>query len=249
MDLEGYLDIITRRIFQTRYSSIRLTNEIAALLQDVNVQANFQLRTVLNKVATEPFREGLVEFADISTVEERLNESDSLAFDFQGMFNGWCRASFVWANKEEKTVMYMVRLIEKDKLIENQLRYKIENDSLTGFRNEEFGVNTIKQMLDNKKPGMFCLIEVDNFKEINDKYGNDIGDNILVEIADCIKESFKEGDVFIRRGGARFAIFSVDVKDKEDGRFIMKMLESMINVMTIIEEQITISSGVVFNRV
>lgn len=243
-----YVSLVLIDLKDDTYSSIKVSEQVERLMQSVNTQANFQLQTVMKNTASEDFHKELLEFVDLTTVEERLKGHDVISFDFKGRYNGWCRSSFRWGNEDKKTVLYMVRQIDSDKIIENELRYQLENDSLTGLRNESYGIKDIIKKLDAKVAGMFCVIEMDGFKTLNDKYGNATGDEIIFEVAKCIKESFKETDVMVRRGGARFAVFSVGINDKEDGRFIMKMLENKITEISVVEENISISVGVVFNR-
>jgi diguanylate cyclase (GGDEF)-like protein len=54
----------------------------------------------------------------------------------------------------------------------------------------------------------FCIIlfDIDNFKSVNDTYGHQVGDNILVEMAQRIKNSMRKSDTFARWGGEEFAI-------------------------------------------
>ena len=50
------------------------------------------------------------------------------------------------------------------------------------------------------------MIDLDNFKQINDRYGHPVGDEILVEFAQVVLSLLREGDVFARMGGEEFCI-------------------------------------------
>ena len=69
------------------------------------------------------------------------------------------------------------------------------------------------------------IIDLDNFKQINDKYGHNVGDQILIEYSKYLKGLFRTEDVFCRYGGEEFA-FSVSLKDKADAELIGQRLTS-----------------------
>lgn len=247
--IEEYIALVKIDVKNDTYEKMKSNPEVDRLLQQNNQQANFQLKTVLSAIIADGEVEELMDFLELSTILERLKNKKIIRYDFQGKYNGWCRAQFMSIDTDKSIVFFSVKQIEEDKNKENQLRFLTENDLLTGLHNETYGVQAVKKQIENRKEGMFCLIEIDDFKTINDQYGSQTGDKVISEIADCLKDSFNSQDILYRRGGARFAVFSKDVQDKQDGRFILKMLESQIAVMDIQNIKITISAGVAFYRV
>ncbi len=246
--LQDYIALVRIDVKNDTYEVIKVLDNVAKLLQETNEQATFQMKTVMEAVVKAEHLEEMLEFVDFSTLPERMKKTKKISLDFYGNFNGWCRAKIAWEDKENQTVLFSVVEIEDDKSKENQLRYLTENDILSGLHNEKFGVERLKKHLAMSDSGMFALVEVDHFKEINDGYGSIIGDQVIVEVANCIIECSREDDILYRRGGARFAIFAKNIKDRQDGRFIMKMLENRISVVQIEDLKITISSGVAFFR-
>lgn len=93
-------------------------------------------------------------------------------------------------------------------------------DPLTGLRNRRYFSATIegdvgqslRSHADNRDPHtrdlVFYLIDADNFKEVNDRYGHDVGDKVLVEMAQRISSSIRHSDVLVRWGGEEFLIVS-----------------------------------------
>jgi diguanylate cyclase (GGDEF)-like protein len=93
-------------------------------------------------------------------------------------------------------------------------------DPLTGLRNRRYFSATIEgdvsQALRAHSDGhdphtrdlVFYLIDADNFKEVNDRYGHDVGDKVLLEMAHRLSSSIRHSDVLVRWGGEEFMIVS-----------------------------------------
>jgi len=93
-------------------------------------------------------------------------------------------------------------------------------DPLTGLRNRRYFSATIeadvgqalRSHADNRdshsRDLVFYLIDADNFKEVNDRYGHDVGDKVLVEMAQRLSSSIRHSDVLVRWGGEEFLIVS-----------------------------------------
>lgn len=73
------------------------------------------------------------------------------------------------------------------------------------------------------KKGTAILIDLNNFKQLNDEYGHDFGDAILIEVGDILKKVFK-GDLIFRISGDEFHIFSSDSKIKEKMRSLNELV-------------------------
>ena len=90
-------------------------------------------------------------------------------------------------------------------------------DNLTGIFNKryftEYSNNFIEQARRHKKNCYLLIIDIDNFKKINDTYGHNIGDNVLIEIAARIKSRTRFSDLFARYGGEEFIILMTDTDD------------------------------------
>ena len=80
-------------------------------------------------------------------------------------------------------------------------------DPLTGVYNRTSYLSHVKSLLRNKtkKVGLLVL-DLDNFKQVNDQYGHVVGDNILVEMANVLRENVNKEGIVVRFGGDEFAI-------------------------------------------
>jgi len=83
------------------------------------------------------------------------------------------------------------------------------------FNRRAFEEHIEKHMLNKNIANAYIIIDVDNFKNVNDTYGHANGDIILKKISENLSKVFDEKDFIARIGGDEFAVFTVDIKDKE----------------------------------
>ena len=98
---------------------------------------------------------------------------------------------------------------------------------------------------------MFCLMDADKFKSINDNYGHGVGDKVLIEIANCLKKSFRDNDIVMRLGGDEFAAYAPTVLNEKTGQQIIDRFFyniDNINIPELEDRKICISMGVVFYK-
>lgn len=93
------------------------------------------------------------------------------------------------------------------------------NDSLTNIGNRRFFDQKLQEHITLSEryntPFSLMVLDIDYFKKINDRYGHDVGDTVLIEFAKLIKINLRDGDVFARIGGEEFAILlPLTTKDK-----------------------------------
>lgn len=91
-----------------------------------------------------------------------------------------------------------------------------ETDSLTGLNNRRFFIEEIEKFITISQNQILAvyMIDVDYFKQVNDKYGHLAGDEALMLIANAIKNAISEYDLLCRYGGEEFSVMSV-VENKE----------------------------------
>lgn len=89
-------------------------------------------------------------------------------------------------------------------------------DSLTGLFNRRECIRRIEEYIDkNSSMAAFLLIDVDNFKIINDTMGHAYGDSVLTELAVGLRTLFSNSDIIARLGGDEFVVFMTDIQKKE----------------------------------
>ncbi len=98
------------------------------------------------------------------------------------------------------------------------LKDKAETDLLTGLLNKISTEKYIQDYLEGEgkdKQAMFFLLDIDNFKKINDTMGHAFGDEVLATLGEKISTEFRATDIFGRIGGDEFVVFLKDIKTDE----------------------------------
>lgn len=132
----------------------------------------------------------------------------------------WCKvcasAQFDQTAKPCKAVGVLTD-IDASKREAQALQQKAERDELTNLYNKSTARGKIEEYLSQKPEGemaAFMIIDVDDFKGINDHYGHMFGDHVLEEIACNLRRLFRSNDIIARIGGDEFLIFMYPVHDK-----------------------------------
>ena len=129
----------------------------------------------------------------------------------------------------------MLSRIEKILQIED-LRKNLSNsakkDPLTGLYNRKFFEDDLAKYFISKNKGIFLLIDVDNFKTVNDMYGHVFGDNVLCKFSKIISNNVGPRDLAGRIGGDEFAVFlKGDYSDDEVNSYCDMILTCVHNEM------------------
>lgn len=131
------------------------------------------------------------------------------------------------------------------------LREKADRDSLTGLYNRSYAVEKINGMLQEFSPAPECvhacvLMDLDNFKKLNDTLGHQKGDQALQDVANILRQHFREYDIVCRLGGDEFLIFVQNIPRN----VIEKNIGSLLKKLTLTYEKeekkvcITVSAGI-----
>ncbi len=195
----------------------------------------------------------VMRFMDPATLDDRMEGVNSISQEFLDYKGRWMRIRFIAVEHDEKgrlsQVLFAFESIDEDRKRQETLKKISETDSMTGIRNRGSGEAEIKRLMAEGHNGMFCLMDADNFKAINDNFGHKTGDKVIIAIADAMTVSFRETDVVFRLGGDEFAAFSDGVCDIETGQNIINRFFENIRQIDIAElgdRQISISVGASF---
>lgn len=112
-------------------------------------------------------------------------------------------------NYKEKYIVVFTDIteIEKEKKLLEKMAYY---DPLTGIYNRKMFIDMLEHEKENKKRHgdrlALIMFDIDHFKNINDTYGHDVGDKVLIALANVVKQHLRVNDVFARWGGEEFMI-------------------------------------------
>lgn len=170
---------------------------------------------------------------DLDKYRAVLNEGDyideEIAFTDHDGDPVWCRyQSFVLFDEDHNPVRHVGRLLDTHEMAmrEVMLRRQAELDGLTGLFNRDAAMARIGAVLCTKgdRPCTLFLIDVDDFKQVNDNFGHPVGDRVLQEIAKFLRSTVRSDDLVVRLGGDEFAIFA-------EGLGYGKALDNILHVL------------------
>ena len=90
-------------------------------------------------------------------------------------------------------------------------------DPLTGILNRKGGQLRMEQQMQQTEQYLFLMLDLDNFKQVNDRYGHEEGDRALCTVAQLLQERFRKIDVVFRVGGDEFAVFCRELRRRGTG--------------------------------
>lgn len=114
-----------------------------------------------------------------------------------------------------------------------ELQALSETDRMTGLKDRVSGEQKVNELIRAGSGGMFLELDVDHFKEINDTYGHQTGDNVIHAVADAMRNTFRTNDIIMRLGGDEFGVFAVGIANREMGEGMIRRLFSRIDTMDI----------------
>ncbi|MCV6609155.1 MAG: EAL domain-containing protein, partial [Amphritea sp.] len=136
---------------------------------------------------------------------------------------------------------------------QNQLEHAAYHDRLTGLPNRGLLADRLHQAISQQQRREQILavvyIDLDGFKEINDQFGHDVGDQLLVTIAHRFREVLREGDTIARLGGDEFVAVLIDLNDKTAALPMLNRIQREITQPISVDDKVltvSASMGVTF---
>jgi diguanylate cyclase (GGDEF)-like protein len=115
-------------------------------------------------------------------------------------------------NWEGEPALEVVVVDVTDKVVaQKELAYRADHDSLTDLYNRDALYRWIKEHCQDVKSMGCLLIDIDNFKKVNDNYGHQVGDSVLKSLSSIIKNTVGEQGVVGRWGGEEFIVFATEI--------------------------------------
>lgn len=195
----------------------------------------------------------------LNTVREILKYQDEYVASYRVLDNGeihYYQFTYLPINPQNIDSGVLAGFKNVDDIVESArereaLVVMAETDLMTGIYNRGSGEAKVIEALAMHYSGMLCIVDIDEFKSINDTYGHDVGDKVIRGIAGIISGEFRERDIVFRLGGDEFAVFAIGVIDEDTGRGLIDRIFGKIESMDIPEmtgKKVTVSVGAVLSE-
>lgn len=194
----GECDIILLDINMPEMDGFEVLAKIRETERGKNIPVIFLTADSDSETETRCFKEGAIDFIAKPFVPEVMLSRISRVLELEDL-----RRSLA------------DRLEQKTKEV-SDIKSKSHQDALTGLWNRAHTEETVNAMLAEGVPGALMMIDMDNFKAINDNYGHIAGDQTLKMFADTLRKYSVEGDVLCRIGGDEFVVFVKGVTSKSE---------------------------------
>ena len=126
-------------------------------------------------------------------------------------------------------------------ILREELEKMVVTDHLTKLYSRNYLDEKIQESMQVDAGGTFILIDIDDFKSVNDTYGHQIGDEVIIQVANIIKANIRGTDIGSRWGGEELAVYLPRI-DVETGIRIAERLVKKVRESS--KPSITISCGI-----
>lgn len=231
-------------------NNIVLVNKMALKLWGIPLEKKDTL--TMDEIKSRFDREETEKIANVRALakisKEEIVYETSLVHDNGKKVHLLSHAKSAHLSNGETVIIFSFIDISAQKKLEANLVVLSETDSLTQICNRRSGEYKVKKAVIEGKYGMFCLFDANKFKSINDGFGHSAGDKVLIEIAKCMKKTFRDSDILIRLGGDEFVVFAPGIENQTVGKMVldrfMKNVEN-IKIPELGNHKISISLGAV----
>ncbi|WP_103109440.1 sensor domain-containing diguanylate cyclase [Brevibacillus reuszeri] len=125
-------------------------------------------------------------------------------------------------------------------VLHNEMERMVITDNLTGLFTRRHLNERVRSSLEKDPYGSLILIDIDFFKTVNDTFGHQVGDEVLIQVSDLIRHSIRETDIAARWGGEELAVYLPRV-DKATAHTVAERIRECVEQQT--SPRVTISCG------
>lgn len=122
-----------------------------------------------------------------------------------------------------------------------EVRRMVITDNLTGLHARHYLNEQIQHRFRKDSFGSLILVDIDYFKQVNDTFGHQVGDRIIVQVSQIVQASIRQGDIAARWGGEELAIYLPDIHTEQALR-IAERIRKRVSEET--DPVVTVSCGV-----
>jgi diguanylate cyclase (GGDEF)-like protein len=157
--------------------------------------------------------------------------------------NRWLRCSFIpdidETSGKARGVYGMIHNVTKAKVAEQRLTRLARFDTLTGLANRHQFNETLVQTLvdnqDNPRPMALMFLDIDHFKQVNDRHGHGCGDLLLRDFARRLTDNVRPTDAVARLSGDEFVVLLEGMHSDEEPQFIARKIIAAVEKPFVLE--------------
>ncbi|MDD6637729.1 MAG: diguanylate cyclase [Lachnospiraceae bacterium] len=194
----GDCDIILLDINMPEMDGFEVLQKIRQMESCKDIPVIFLTADNDTETETRCFKEGAIDFIAKPFVPEVMRSRIGRALEL-----------------EELRCSLAERLEQKTREV-SDIKNKSCQDALTGLWNRVYTEAAVNKMIAQEAKGTLMMIDLDNFKAINDNYGHIEGDRVLKMFADTLRDFSGEEDILCRIGGDEFVVFYKDLTSKSE---------------------------------
>ncbi|WP_252502798.1 bifunctional diguanylate cyclase/phosphodiesterase [Sporosarcina sp. Marseille-Q4943] len=155
---------------------------------------------------------------------------------------------FVDEKNGEGFILVVSRVIEEKKMMREKLTQLAFHDELTKLPNrrlfQEIMRQTLKEAKRHEEKCALLYMDIDKFKWVNDHLGHSVGDELLIRIAERVKRTLRESDVFARLGGDEFLVLLPDTDENAAIAIGKQILDTFVEEWKIRGNSFTTTSSI-----
>lgn len=187
-------------------------DQLGDTIRDYTKMFEFMIRTTVHAEDRNEFIKYLYPLAVVQEFNAGVSE---IAFDYRRLISD---ENYTWMHvlialvkdTHSNDIMGFIQIkdIDTEKKQQLELQYKAERDFLTGLFNKNTTELLISTQLATRNPGVLYIIDIDNFKMVNDQLGHLYGDAVLSELSESLQNVFNDFDIVGRIGGDEFLVYT-----------------------------------------
>jgi len=150
---------------------------------------------------------------------------------------------------KERIILLAIEDITERKKYEEKIQQMAFHDSLTGLPNrklfsDRLGI-VLAQAKRNKKKVGIVMLDLDNFKDVNDTLGHDVGDTLLKAVAERLSGTLRKSDTVARFGGDEFVLIFPDMEVIEEAiQVVQKIIDRFHKPFLIDAHQLVVTTSI-----
>jgi len=250
--VQNVLDLQDSMILVTNGAEIQKVNK--SMLDFYNVSSLFELQKKLTCICRTFEKDNgffHIDLVDdksiwIDKILEMIEAKKDVIVKIKNKFDEYCIFTIKAANFYDYYILSLTDITS----ISNQSRefeHSANYDSLTQIYNRKAFERLLNEKIDKyrykSKEFIFVMLDIDHFKNVNDTYGHQVGDEVLKQLVDVVKLHIRDDDIFARVGGEEFVLI-LDVDITMGFKVVQHLKEFIANEKFKTVKKVTCSFGI-----